>query len=296
MLLFIDESGTDRKRAPYEVLAGVAIHESHFWNLVQAIRAAELEFFGIRLHQLGIEFKGKTLLKNKIFRFANQGPEIPAAYRRQLTQSFLEKTNQTTQETGNLKNLTREEFTAYGQSVLAFVHRIFDLCATHQVKIFASIVSKNAPRPSEDLLRKDYAYLFERYFYYLEDLSLNAYGLIIFDEIEKSRCRRLINQMEKYFLETLKGRTRSARIVPEPFFVHSDLTKAVQIADIVAYCLNWGLRLKRMIEPTRLEMEPFGQRAFDLRYIGRRFDDDGNQQPVYGLIYLDDLRPAPERI
>jgi hypothetical protein len=38
------------------VLAGVAIHESRFWNLVQAIRTAELELFGIPLHQLGIEF------------------------------------------------------------------------------------------------------------------------------------------------------------------------------------------------------------------------------------------------
>ncbi len=295
MLLFIDESGTDRKQAPYEVLAGVTIHESRFWNLVQAIRAAELELFGVRLHQLGIEFKGKALLKRKIFRFANQGPEIEIPRRRELTRKFLEK--------GFSKNVMlssksprREEFTAYGQSVLEFVHRIFDLCATHQVRIFASIVSKNAPIPIGDLLRKDYAYLFERYFYYLEDTAPNEHGLIIFDEIEKSRCRRLINQMEKYFVETSKGRIRSARIIPEPFFVHSDLTKAVQITDIVAYCLNWGIRLKRMTEPTRLEMEPFGQRALDLKYVGKRFDDDGNEWPVYGVTYIDDLRPAAGRI
>jgi hypothetical protein len=295
MLLFIDESGTDRKKAPYEVLAGVAIHESRFWNLVQAIRAAELEIFGVHLHQLGIEFKGKNLLKKKIFRFANQGPEIPVPCRRDLTRSFLKKGIPESALAQSARP-RREEFTAYGQSVIEFVYRLFDLCATHQVRIFASMVSKDAPKPSEDLLRKDYAYLFERYFYYLEDTAPNEYGLIIFDEIEKSRCIRLINQMEKYFVETSKGRIRSARIIPEPFFVHSDLTKAVQITDIVAYCLNWGVRLKRMTEPTRAEIEPFGQRAFDLKYVGKRFDDDGNEWPAYGMTYIDDLRPAIDKI
>jgi len=295
MLLFVDESGTDRKQAPYEVLAGIAIQESRFWNLVQAIRTAELEVFGRRLHELGIEFKGKRLLKRKIFRFANQSAELPALHRRELTRSFLKKGVPDSDEL-QAENPRREEFAAYGQSVLEFVHRIFDLCATHQVKIFASMVSKNAPRPSGDLLRKDYVYLFERYFYYLEDLSPDEHGLIIFDEIEKSRCRKLINQMEKYFAETSKGRVRSARIVPEPFFVHSDLTKAVQIADIIAYCLNWGVRLKRMAEPTRPEMERFGQRVLDLKYVSKRFDDDGNEWPVYGVTYIDDLRPITDRL
>jgi hypothetical protein len=47
MLLFIDESGHDHKETPYEVLAGVAIRERDLWNLIQAIRNAELEFLGV---------------------------------------------------------------------------------------------------------------------------------------------------------------------------------------------------------------------------------------------------------
>jgi hypothetical protein len=86
--------------------------------------------------------------------------------------------------------------------------------------------------------------------------------------------------------------------VPEPFFVHSDLTTAVQIADIVAYSLNWGLRPNRMDQPTRPEMEPFGQRAFDLRYTGQRPDASREEllRPVYGITYIDDLRPRGERM
>jgi len=72
MLLFLDESGTDHREAPYEVLAGVAIRERDLWNLVQAIRAAEIEFFGISLGEVGVELKGKELLKRKTFRHASK--------------------------------------------------------------------------------------------------------------------------------------------------------------------------------------------------------------------------------
>ncbi len=65
MLLFVDESGTDRREAPYEVLAGVAIRERNLWPLIQAIRAAEREHFGMLLRETLVEFKGKKLLKIK---------------------------------------------------------------------------------------------------------------------------------------------------------------------------------------------------------------------------------------
>jgi len=304
MLLFVDESGTDRHEAPYEVLAGVAVRERDLWNLIQAIRAAERDHFGITLSALGVEFKGKKLLKRKTFRLAAQGEPLSPDRRRALAYDFLRKGQQ--EAAGGLTEPRRRaEFTAYGQAVLAFVDQVYELCAAFRVKVFASMVALDAPRPpvpvpqaqaSEDFLRKDYAYLFERYFYYLEDVSADETGLIVFDELERARCRRLLDQMERYFLHTARGRYRSGRIVPEPFFVHSDLTTAVQIADIIAYSLNWGLRLRRMDLPTRPEMEPFGQRAFDLRYVGHRPGEvDGEVWPVYGVIYIDDLRPRGER-
>ncbi len=79
MLLFLDESGTDRCEAPYEVLAGVAIREHDLWPLIQAIRAAERDHFGMLLSDAGVELKGKKLLKSKVFRFAAQGRSDGAA-------------------------------------------------------------------------------------------------------------------------------------------------------------------------------------------------------------------------
>lgn len=296
MLFFIDESGHDHGEAPYEVLAAVAVSERDLWNLIQAIRAAEIEFFGVHLLEVGVEFKGKKLLKNKTFRHARQAPLMEPNLRRDQAREFLMKGRREAQG-GPAEARSRHEFTAYGQASRAFVVRIMELCASHHVKTFAALVSTQAPRAADPgVLRRDYAFLFERFFYYLEDQPPAEMGLVVFDELEKAQSRILIQQMERYFLETAKGYQRSSRIVPEPFFVHSDLTTAVQLADIVAYCLNWGTRLNKMTEPTRAEIEPLAQIAFDMRYVGRRFDErDGKEWPVYGVFYVDDLRPRKER-
>ena len=297
MLFFVDESGHDHGEAPYEILAGVAVAERDLWNLIQAIRAAEIEHFGIVLAEVGVEFKGKKLLKNKTFRHAQQGPAMELIRRRDLARDFLAKGWREAQG-GTSETRTKDEFTAYGQAVGAFVHRVLQLCASHRVKTFAAIVCKNAPRASDPtMLRRDYAFLFERFYYFLEDESPAEMGLVVFDELEKAKSRILIQQMERYFLQTEKGYQRSSRILPEPFFVHSDLTTAVQLADIVAYCFNWGVRLNRMIEAARCDIEPYAQLAFNLRYIGRRVDEtDGQEWPIYGVFYLEDPRPKKERI
>lgn len=293
MLLFVDESGTDHKEAPYEVLAGVAISERHLWSLIQDIRRAERTFFHVGLSDMGVELKGKSLLKRKTFRFAQQGAE---SIQPDLARQFLEKGTLLREGVAS-PSPTRDEFTAYGQAILGFVRAMFELCGAYRAKFFASIVDPGAPRPSGgDFLRKDYAYLFERFFYYLEDLSTSEMGIVVFDELEKAQCRILLDQMARYFLRTEKGKLRSARILPEPFFVHSDLTTAIQVADIAAYCLNWGLRLAPMTKPVREELRPYAQQVFDLRYVGKRMNEkDGREWPVYGIVYIDDLRPKGER-
>ena len=292
MLLFLDESGTDHRTTPYEVLAGVAVRETIMWSLIQAVRTSERNHFGMLLSEAEVEPKGTTLLKTKIFRLASQSNPIPSEERVRLVNSFLVKSRQ--EASGHHPRYTRNEFTAYGQAVLDFVRDVYAICGQHELKVFASVVSHDAPKTGDDILRKDYSYLFERFYYYIEDLtSTEEMGLLVFDERDKNFCKRLCAQMEVYFLQTGRGLVRSSRIVPEPFFVHSDITTAVQVADIVAYSINWGLRLNRMDKSTRPEMEEFGQLAQNLQYIGHR-GKHGNTT-VYGIKYIDDLRPRSER-
>jgi len=174
-LLFLDESGIDQRDSPYEVLAGVAIQDQDLWNLICRIQESEVDTFGRRVTADTLEMKGKDLLKRKVFRLAAQLPPFGHDERRELARACLEKGIAAKGQRSS-SGATRPELTALAQAKIAFVNRVLELCVSHHVKAFASIVPRDAPRPSGAFLRKDYAYLFERFFYFLEDHQHEACG------------------------------------------------------------------------------------------------------------------------
>lgn len=279
--LFIDESGTDGN-PPYEVLAGLAVEDTELWNLILAVHSLEESVFGRRMSSGSLELKGKKLLKKKTFRHASQMAEIEQERRCELALSCLRKGD-------DRKTPVKEELTALGQAKIAFVNEVIATCARFHAKAFACIVDAKAPRPdSGDALWKNYSYLFERYFYFLEDK--NSMGAIIFDELERSQCHVLVKQMEQYFLRTSKGKMRASRVIPEPFFVHSDLTTAIQLVDILAYIISWGLRIPgKMSEPAREELKVLAESVNELRYSSVR---DEHRQ--WSFISLRSLLPGDD--
>jgi hypothetical protein len=203
----------------------------------------------------------------------------------------------------SVPDVTRRELAALGQAKIAFVQRMLELCGQFRMRAFASVVKQDANRQGRDFLRKDYSYLFERFFYFLEDQGEAATGLVVFDELEKSQAHILVDQMARYFSDTARGRTRSSRVIPEPFFVHSDLTTAVQVADIIAYIISWNVRFTAgMTAAKREELDDLGQLVMNLRYKAVR--DDYPLRPgitmddytIWSFAYIDDLRPRFERI
>lgn len=285
-LLFMDESGHDLKESPYEVLAGICIEDRDLWNFICKVQDAETLFFGQRVTPDELELKGKELLKRKTFRLASQMPRLDDAERTRLVRACLQK-GAAAKGTEANSGVTRAELTALGQAKIAFAEHLLELCGQYRVKVFASVVDRDAPRPRGDFLRKDYAYLFERYFYFLEEQPGNPQGLIIFDELERVLCHILLNQMGEYFRKTANGRMRASRVIPEPFFVHSHLTTAIQVADIVAYIIAWGLRVGTMTRPARPEMSQLAERVRELRYRTHR---DG-EHVTWSIAVIDDLRP-----
>lgn len=173
------------------------------------------------------------------------------------------------------------------QAKLAYVGKALDLTRKAGGTAFASITPRNAPRPPIGKLRKDYAFLFERFFYFLNGRPNDPMGYLVFDELDKSASHILLGQVSEYFVSTQKGRTRSRLIIPEPFFVHSDLTTMVQIADLVAYILSWGVRLKAMTEPKRDELGAFAAQVMGLRFTQHTPKGYTN----YGFKIINDLRP-----
>jgi hypothetical protein len=290
MLLFIDESGHDNSGTPCEVLAGVA--EDNLWNLVRAIRGAEREYFGDYLRNFLVdERKAKRLLKTKRFRSANRQVHTADEELASLAHSALVKGKKAREQGLEKDGSTEKEIVAYSRQVLRFVHEVLNIAARFNVQVFASMADPKAPRPPRGMLRKDYIYLFERYFFFLETQPLRERGLVVFDELEKTKAHSLLQQMAAYFLGTEDGQYRSSRIVPEPFFVHSDLTTGVFLADLTAYILGWCWRLKTMPQPIRKELQPYASKLHDMQFHGQKPKPDGTGVwEVHGIRYIEDLR------
>ncbi len=298
MLFFIDESGQDHGEMPCEVLAGVVIAQSDLWNLIKAIRSAEKEHFGDYLRNLRVsEIKAKKLLKRKRFRLANQRIDIPDDELPSLALSTLRKGLEARERGSGSSEVTARELTGYSRAVLRFVDSVLDIAAAFNVKVIASVVDGDAARSDRDVLRKDVVYLFERYFYLLKDQSPERRGLVVFDELEKSKAQHLIERMAAYFLGTKTGRFRSSQIVPAPFFVHSELTTGIFLADLAAYILGWAWRLNSMPQPSRDELKPYAQKLHEMQFHGQKPKRDGaGHWSLHSIVYLDDLRGRLDRL
>jgi hypothetical protein len=285
--LFLDESGHDLRDSPSEVLAGICVQDLDVWNLIDAVTQCEERIFGVRYSRLKEEIKGKKFLKKKVFRHAAQSGPILPDERRELAKASLEKGNA----------VGGHQLTALAQAKLAFVEEVLELSARFHCYAFAAVVPRTAPRPVAQVLRKDYAYLFERFYYFLEDRGPSVQGIVVFDELEKAQSKILLMQMEQYFLHTGNGRTRSRQIIPQPFFVHSDLTTLVQLADLIAYVSAWTWRPDGPDGPClRPELDRFADQIRALRY--RAIRDVGGQKDrtVWSFAMIPDLRGWEERV
>ncbi len=288
--LFIDESGQDHRESPYEVLAGVAIKDDMLWKLVQELHDTEIAHFGRRYSGGPRELKGKKILKKKTFFLAELSCQVLPHEVPELAKAALDD--------GAANNSARH-LKALALAKINYASDVFSICGEFDCAAFASIIAPDAPPTTSVGLRKDYAYLFERFFYFLEDEATNSgssqQGVLVFDEHEKTKSHLLLDQAHRYFKDTATGRSRASLVIPEPLFVHSDLTTGVQIADLVAYCISWGFRLPVMHEPARAELAPYCNRIAKMRHLSVREMFGNPHFEVWSFAYIPDLRTAGER-
>jgi hypothetical protein len=74
--LFVDENGHDRPAAPYEILSGVAVQDRDFFNLINALHAAEFHHCDRRYSADRNELKGRIILKTNILSHSNPNVQI----------------------------------------------------------------------------------------------------------------------------------------------------------------------------------------------------------------------------
>jgi len=288
--LFIDESGQDHRDSPYEVLARVAVRDDILWPMVKQLHDTEIAHFGRRYSAGARELKAKKILKKKTFSLAALNCHVLPGEIALLAKEALD-------DGGRFNSIRHLKSLALAK--LSYVSDVFSICNGSNCKVFASIVEPDAPQSNSDGLRKDYAYLFERFYYFLEDIAENTgrkeQGIIVFDELEKSSSHILVDQAHGYFKETATGRLRATLIVPEPFFVHSDLTTGVQIADLVAYTISWGLRIPSMHRPAREELAPYAAQLAKMRYLAVRERHGNPHWEIWSFAHIRDLRTNSER-
>jgi hypothetical protein len=239
------------------------------WGFVQGWQRLEREAFGTLLADYGKEGKGMKLLDRDRFRWAAQTDPMDGDERRKHARSFLNKGL-------NKSKPNSTEFAAYGQACLEMARGVFDLLGTVDAKLFASAIMRGT-KPHKgytlvDYLRKDHVFLFERFYYFLDTEA--QHGLIVMDRSEKQLDTAFVKRMENYFTRTTTGRNRTYWIVPAPLFVSSDITYAVQAADICLYCINWGFRPATWGD---LETRPEIANEFGPKLIRLQWEGDGSR-------------------
>jgi len=284
-LLFMDESGHDHRNMPLEVRGGIAIHAKSIWGFVRDFQQAEEDCFGVRLSEFGTEVKGSKLLRVERYKWARQMDELGSIERRKAVKRFLTK---------NLQKIPpeRREFTAYGQASLEMARRIFDLLQRHDANLFASTIPQGVRKPRgyrfDNFLRKDHAFLQERFFHFLE--SKQEHGLFVMDQSDKTEDRRYVKKLQDYYAKTHLGRERTRWIVPAPMFVDSDMSPGIQAADLCLYCVNWGFRRPEwnFNGPRRDDIaRDFAGRCGVLQFQGDHYDG-ADVYRSYGIIHVPD--------
>jgi len=285
LFMFTGASGRPPGASPYEVVAGVVIEDRDVWNLAQALVDAELRHFGRRYSPAGAPPRARQLLGAKVFRQASLLPAAPLEERRELARACLE----------NGRGADRRQQAALAHAKLAFVGEALEAAARFRCRLVASIAGRRSPRPHPGQLRKDYAYLFERFFYCVDDSRPYPVGIVVGPPPSDPDGRLLARQMSCYFRGTLKGRQRSSLVLAEPLAATGELRGLVELADLVAYVTAWAFRTRELVEPARRELGPFKEQVRALRYRVVRDIGDNPNFVVWGFAVVPDLRMRDDR-
>lgn len=281
----MDESGHDHKNMPFEVRGGIALHAKDVWPFICRMQYAEKHAFGIELAEYGSEIKGSKLLSRDRFKWSAQMGSFSDAERQAGVRRFLTKKLQKTRP-------SRRDFTAYGQASLLMADMIFSALQEYNAVLFASLIPCGEKPPKDyafsHYLRKDHIFLQERFFYFLEQKA--DHGIFVMDQTDKENDRRFVRRLYDYYTRTRIGRQRTQWIVPYPMFVDSELSLAIQAADLCLYSINWGFRLPawNFKGPARREIKQrYGVLLNSLQFSGDGYRDDQVFR-THGIVYVPD--------
>ena len=273
--LFLDEPIDPRGDNPYRVVAGLAIEDRHIWPLTVRLADANLHYFGQQLRASNSAYvKGVELLNQEIFFEAQTDIRVSNAERTRLIFEAL----------NGIVGLSSAQGTALAQAKILYCRFIVNLIRDYDVRAFAVMAPSSAePATLSNQLRRDYALILERYFYFVDDHSTPSTGFIVLSDLNKYGATA--NNISDYFLKTKNGKLRSRAIMPEPLFARGRINILFQATSLLAYTLSWTFRTPAMDKPIRPELNDFAVMFRAMRYLHTSSEGKKN----WSFKYLNDL-------
>jgi hypothetical protein len=223
---FMDESGQDAKKAPLVVVGGFSIAEKKVAPFEEAVKSLYLHCFGIN-YDGQYELKGTDLLSNHKFENAYKRPLMKDELRQHHCQIFMQGQPQITPKVN--------EFVAKAQAGILFVESLADILVENKCLIFACMTSKEIFKKQQkegksisNILGK-----MERHLYhYSVKGPFNYY--VDRTDYDADLAREMIFTKAVMNHKSLKANYKI-------HFLNSKENIMIQTADIILYCVNWGL-------------------------------------------------------
>lgn len=168
-----------------------------------------------------------------------------------------------------------------------YASEVLILCRQGGGIAFAIIEPKPTQEAFESLnqliLPKSYKYLFERIGKCCLGINLQEKGLMIFDSQDMRKNEILSRRMSNFFYRSKAGVFMN-NIIPEPYFVSSNICYGIQIADLIAYIV--GQRFAG-----RTELIPLYKQIKEIEF---QCLDDDIEYPIHGIKHIKEESPKEE--
>lgn len=229
-LIYIDESGntgtkTDDPHQPHHLLAALVVDETQVRAIEEDVRVLGLKHFGAASRNTDFEFHGYEIHKGKGRYFAGMKLHV----RIQVMDDLIE------------------------------------IVKKHGIEIIYAMVDKSRNKAELHPHQLAFLFLVERIEDYLKHRK--ALGLLIADE-NRDIEQRLIDDLERFkTLNTGFGYrpTKAEHLIDSIHFVRSNNNHLIQLADIVAFMLLRGMRVKQ--ELTAKFQEQKASLPADAQYV-----------------------------
>ena len=257
-LLFLDEPGDQQADLPYGVLTGLAVEDAQVWPLARRLIDAQEQFFGRQVTGADhAAFDAASLLGPEVYRASQRLPELD-------WQDILRQANP---NRGGPGPDPLEAEVALARAKIAYCEYALALAKDYGATAFVILIPRELlALQFNRKLRKDYAYLFERFYYFLTSKGRDEFGIFVKAQHVVGRKYVGVENIEEYFARTTNGRVRAQRIIPTPLYADGTLGILSSLANIVSYGSSWTIRLPGMSQPVRPEMDRLATLCGDMRF------------------------------